>query len=238
MTAYAIYEFSDLILPLVEPFLSLEWRDAILLLNSSSYPLDTLEEAQGPDEGTSLLPSPSSTPFTKTTSRRRRQALPPRAARPQERPLRLAGILIFTWISIIVLPLPTPTNLSSPLKSVTPLSVACILPPLHPTRSPLEEYIHQSQILAPQSKLLVWPESAVILYGHGGLMREYAIERVRQEVSARYGVWVMMGLESDDPLYRGRRRNEVVLVGPRGVIGSYEKQRLVPCKSVYGSWGV
>lgn len=139
-------------------------------------------------------------------------------------PTLLLGIM---YALLLVMPLPAPISLSTPISTMTPLSIGCVLP-ARSHLSPIDNLVHASETLGPHAKLIVWPESALVLDGDENERAE-AIDKVHREVSARYRVWVMMGLES---VVGDRRRNEAVLVGPDGLIGSYEKQKLVPCEYV------
>jgi hypothetical protein len=120
-----------------------------------------------------------------------------------------------------------PSSLSHPLTEQTPVSLACILPK-HPAT--LNSLVQESTRLASQAKVLVWPETALQL---STVSERDDVLRQVEELAKKQGVWIAAGLSSlkdvDDGA-RVRRKNEVVFVGPDGVMGSYEKRKLVPCK--------
>lgn len=76
-----------------------------------------------------------------------------------------------------------------------------------------------------RAQLLVMPETELSLRFLGERM--YAIDRVQQSVAEQYGVHVMLTMEAPG-IEPGKEVNEVVLIGPNGVIGSYIKQSLFP----------
>jgi apolipoprotein N-acyltransferase len=144
----------------------------------------------------------------------------------------LSIILGIFYALLLALPLPPPVSLSAPISQITPFPIACVLPP-KATHASLDDLVYLSRTIGAQARLIVWPESALILNGGTDERRE-AVVRVWLEVCVQYGVWVAMGVDS---YYEatgdgrgGRRRNEVILVGPKGLIGKYAKQRLVPCE--------
>ncbi|KAG7529746.1 hypothetical protein FFLO_05435 [Filobasidium floriforme] len=145
--------------------------------------------------------------------------------------------LILTVVPGLFFPMMAPLSMSAPISKMTPISVGCVLPQAK-TRH-LADFIRETDQLAPYAKILLWPEQALHLRTEE--------ERVQvfiqvHEVAARHGVWVGVGLGSpprsnpvaEDDLEHPKRRNEIVLVGPHGVVGEYEKRRLVPIVESYG----
>ncbi|WVQ80723.1 hypothetical protein IAT38_002828 [Cryptococcus sp. DSM 104549] len=101
---------------------------------------------------------------------------------------------------------------------------------------PLDHYIYQSQTLGAHSRLTVWPEGAVRLPTRAA--RSDAIAQVAIRVCRQYGVWVLMGAQTDTENTVGSRGEktspkEAILVGPQGEVGSYDKQKLVPFVESY-----
>lgn len=146
--------------------------------------------------------------------------------------LSLASILSLALLvsGIVLAPSSRPDSLSKPLDHLTPLTLACILPE-HP--STLKSLIVESTRMASQA-ILVWPETAL----HLGTVneREEVLEAV-ESLAKSQGVWIAAGLSSVKGTNSGdkvTKRNEVVFVGPMGVVGSYEKRKLVPCE--FNSW--
>jgi hypothetical protein len=145
--------------------------------------------------------------------------------------------LILTVVPGLFFPMMAPLSMSAPISKMTPISVGCVLPQTK-TRH-LADFIRETDQLAPYAKILLWPEQALHLR-----TEEERVQVLIQvhEVAARHGVWVGVGLGSpprsnpvaEDDLEHPKRRNEIVLVGPQGVVGEYEKRRLVPIVESYG----
>ncbi|KAK8858522.1 hypothetical protein IAR55_002749 [Kwoniella newhampshirensis] len=147
----------------------------------------------------------------------------------------LTSTLLLTYGLLLAVPVPPPMSLSSHVDLLTPLSVRCVLPPASKL-SQLDSLIHSSETLGAHAKLIVWPEGSLRVNSMSE--RTDAVERVRRDISRRYGLWVVMSLESEmaaeNPGHKGKiRKNEAVLVGPDGEMGSYEKQKLVPLVESY-----
>ena len=146
-------------------------------------------------------------------------------------------VLLMTIIPGIFLPIKAPLSMSAPISEMTPISVGCVLPQMK-TRH-LADFLQETDQLAPHAKVLLWPEQALHLR-----TEEERVQVLIQvhEIAARHGVWVGVGLGSppksiptaEDDLERPKRRNEIVLVGPHGVVGEYEKRKLVPIVEAYG----
>ncbi|RXK41624.1 hypothetical protein M231_01123 [Tremella mesenterica] len=143
--------------------------------------------------------------------------------------ISLLLLLVSTFTILQIVPLPNMLSLSDGLATTTPFTIACVLPPGPSTD--LNTMVYLSETLGPHARLLVWPENVLVTLGEE---RQSAIDTVVREVAKRYGVWVVMGLDTrhDEPGEKARK-NEVVLVGPNGELGSYEKQKLVPLVESY-----
>jgi apolipoprotein N-acyltransferase len=76
--------------------------------------------------------------------------------------------------------------------------------------------------------LVLFPETASIV-PPGGDPRKQVVDAF-WDIATTYGHRVAVGLESGEV---GMRTNEVVLIDRLGEVGSYEKQRLVPCQSIW-----
>lgn len=148
------------------------------------------------------------------------------------------GVTIgMTILPVLFLGIGSPLSLSAPVSQVTPISVGCVLPLDQPQH--LDAMLKETEQLAPHAKVLLWPEQALHLRTNEE--RAYVFEEV-ERIAARHGVWVGVALGSparssptqDDDLEKMKRRNELVLIGPHGVVGEYEKQKLVPFVESYG----
>jgi apolipoprotein N-acyltransferase len=141
----------------------------------------------------------------------------------------LASVLALSLLisSMLLAPNNHPGSLSRPLDQATPIALGCVLPDQPATLSSL---IAESTRLASQAKLLVWPETALSL--STAIEREEVLKSVEKLAKAQ-GVWIAAGLSDVKDIGlsdKVRKRNEVVFVGPHGIIGSYEKRKLVPCE--------
>jgi hypothetical protein len=84
--------------------------------------------------------------------------------------------------------------------------------------------IHDTQALAASSRILVWPESALSL-GEEELIE--AIERVRFEVTAQYGVWVLMGVTIVFEEKGVKVENhEIILVDKEGEVSRHDARKM------------
>jgi len=144
-----------------------------------------------------------------------------------ERPPSVAvwvQIAVAVLLAISALPwLPEPLTLSSPLSDITPLSIGCLLGRTH--QHHVHTLIHDSRPLGGHARLILWPESALEV--NGKTARKDALNAVATELGKKYGALVAVGMESqlDD-----KRLNELVMVGPEGVLGEYSKQHLFPSR--------
>jgi hypothetical protein len=120
------------------------------------------------------------------------------------------------------LPAPMPMALDSPISEITPFKVGCALPSQnHPT---VEDIIHTLRQFGNRTQLIVLPETALALKYAGE--KTYAVDLVQRDVSEQYGTYVLLSTES--PGGRGKVKNEVTLVEPHGVLGTYVKRSLFP----------
>lgn len=157
----------------------------------------------------------------------------------------VVGVLLMTVLPGVIVPIKAPLSLSEPLERMTPISVGCVLPQSqsrHPHQHlTLDDYIRETEQLASHAKVLLWPEQALHLRTE---QERQEVLREVQGVTARYGIWVGVGLgsppraspveDNDDDAESIKRRNELVLIGPHGTIGEYSKRALVPLVESYG----
>jgi len=123
------------------------------------------------------------------------------------------------------LPTPLPPAIDSPIADTTPFTVGCALP--SKSRPSLTDIIHTLRQFGNRAQLVVLPETALSLHYVGD--KTYAADEVQRNVSEQYGTYVALSTES--PGNRGKMRNEVTLVGPHRVIGTYAKRSLFPSES-------
>jgi hypothetical protein len=183
------------------------------------------------------------------TGQREYGTLPPiPLEEPNEKPVQsfsrsfwwfLGFVISLTFLPGLILPLEYPSSFSAPLASSTPLSIGCVL---SATPHHLDSLIKETDRLASTAKILLWPEQALQLYSLED--REIVIRKVT-DVAQRHGVWIGLGLgsprspdeegegEEDEP-DSSKRRNEIVFVGPEGLVGVYTKRKLVPIVESYG----
>ncbi|KAF8973606.1 hypothetical protein BDZ97DRAFT_1775912 [Flammula alnicola] len=127
----------------------------------------------------------------------------------------------------------------SPIDAVTPLSVACALPPYqHYKRHvlTLEDYIRETDTLRSMAKIILWPEGAVTF--HSVEERENAFNEVRKRIP---GVYVGVSFEetiSDPNDSTGRKpitRTGLAVVSQKSndTYHTYYKRHLVPVAESY-----
>ncbi|WWD18410.1 hypothetical protein CI109_102860 [Kwoniella shandongensis] len=236
MTGYLTYQLITTTWPSLNPILPTSWQRTEKRRSSNGNNVSVLTQSvpnliEGieSDEREVLLDNqPNPVQYTTFTSTRE---IAPTWSRSTT---ILSFVLLTTYSLLLSVPIPVPISLSSPITAITPLSIGCVLPP--PSElSPLDTLIHASETLGSHAKLIVWPESA--LQTRSSIGRTSAIEKVRVEVSKRYAVWVLMGVDGEVQAglngEKKKRKNEVILVGPEGMVGSYEKQRLIPLVESY-----
>ena len=139
-------------------------------------------------------------------------------------PHKLLGGLTGLLGALTVLPARTPLSLNAPISEMTPLSVACVVPSQPQTT--VNETILALRQAGNSAQLLILPETALVL--GAGEDRGDVIALVQHAVCEQYGAYVLLSMES--PAARGKARNEVVLLGPHGVVDSYVKTSLFPGK--------
>lgn len=140
------------------------------------------------------------------------------------------------------IPEPPLSTTSAPLAEQTPFGLGFVLPS-GKAKWQISDLIHEAQIIGNRANLLVFPESAY--YAVTADDRQNIIDRFVREVCQQYGVWIQLGIDAPSTrAYSGtssllwylqqmtdKKTNEVVLIGPQGVLGSYAKQKLIPCES-------
>ena len=186
---------------------------------STKYDLETASELITPcpsiSLGTTFETDPDTgteTGTTKTAAMSLYDVSGTASRSPPSRDLSLGSlsiILIIIWTLLLSILHPSSLSLSAPLSRNTPLAVACVLPPPPLT---LMKMVHHSQMVAGRSKLLVWPSTDLAVLDDDDVER--MVDWVHREVTARYGVWVMMSLESEIHSLGIR----VVMVGPEGEV--------------------
>ena len=113
-------------------------------------------------------------------------------------------------------------ELSDPINQISPLSVACIIPPQpHPT---VEDLVLLLRQVGNRAQLIFMPETALALRWEDE--RNSIVDTIIHEVCRQYGVWVMLSLET--PARGSKHHNEVTLLAPHGMVGRYAKRSLFP----------
>lgn len=129
-------------------------------------------------------------------------------------------------------------SLSASLETQTPFEIGLVLPRPRGMRETIDTLIHEGQTIGNRANLLVYPENAFI--ARTAYERFDGIERIQYNLCKQYGIHVLMGIDSLDGAWSdidgvmvkvNGHVNEMVLIGPDGMMGSYLKQNLVPCKS-------
>jgi hypothetical protein len=109
------------------------------------------------------------------------------------------------WAFIFIQPLPTQMSLSAPLVNHTPLSVACIIPPIEYSSADL---IYLSQTVSGRVKSIIWPDDLVV---NTEWQRDVLVEEVHQAIGIQYGVWTLISV-----LVKETGVKERILVGAEG----------------------
>lgn len=145
--------------------------------------------------------------------------------------LTTAAAALATWRE------PETQSTSDSLDLQTPFGLGFVLPQ-GTGHWQLHELVHSAQTFGNRANLLVFRESAY--YAYDSWDRQVAIDTFVRDVCQQYGGWVQLGVDSPSEHETGRagpiiRRmrvkvNEVILIGPNGVVGSYRKQKLIPCE--------
>jgi hypothetical protein len=154
---------------------------------------------------------------TANTIKQRRSRL------PWKGPRKLGYALTAVFSILTTFPSRPTRQLSDPVNKVTPLSVACVIPPS--SRPDLDQVILTLRQFGTRAQLLVLPETALSLRWEGE--RAFVLDRIVGEVTEQYGTWVVVSMES--PAAGHKHLNEIALVGPHGIVGSYAKRSLFPC---------
>lgn len=146
----------------------------------------------------------------------------------------LAVFLVLLTIPSFILPnLPLS---ASDIDSVTPLSVACIIPPRHHIKNytpTLADYLAETSKVQNRAKILLWPEGAVTF--SSAQEREDAFAQARKKAEGSYvGVsFEEVVADASDPTgQRHYTRTGIALIDrdSNDTYLEYYKRNLVPCK--------
>lgn len=129
--------------------------------------------------------------------------------RPKQPKYLKSTVLAITllWAIIFAQSLPDHLSLSAPLVGHTPLSVACIIPPIHYTSADL---VYLSQTVSGRVKLVVWPDDLIV---DTEWQRDVLVEQVHQAIGVQYGVFTLISVHVEETGVKER-----ILVGVDGGI--------------------
>ncbi len=141
----------------------------------------------------------------------------------------LLALFAIVLCSLFFVRLPEPVSLSAPLSTITPLSIACVLPSQE--RVDPEEMIRSTVKLANRAKMILWPEDTFHFDSEHDEEKYHLVERIRT-VCQMYGIWVIAGIgyeldPTDDKIYA---RSAAILVDSSGAIGWYQRDGTSPGK--------
>jgi hypothetical protein len=131
------------------------------------------------------------------------------ATRPKEPKYLKFFILAIAllWAYIFIQPLPDQVSLSAPLIDHTPLSVACIIPPIEYSSA---DMIYLSQTVSGRVKMIIWPDDLTV---QTEWQRDVLVEDVHQAIGVQYGVWTLISVLVEETGVKER-----ILVGAEGGI--------------------
>lgn len=236
LTAYTAYQTGTFLLPAAQYQMediksSMSGRSGrFSFVSGTDTPISALATppwgGEAVSETSSLLPSPGNSRRTDST--------------PRPRSSGVAGLATAAmWAGLYTLTSEGDfQHLSASLHEQTPFGVGFVLPPTPKGHSSptIDTIIHEAQTIGNRANLLVFPET--VLIAKTDFERYDAIDRMIEEVCKQYGVWVQLGIDSYQGAWseeagirvkREGRINQVVLVSPDGEVGSYSKQKLIPC---------
>lgn len=141
---------------------------------------------------------------------------------PWKGPRKLGYALTALLAGMSALPDAPKAELSDPINQISPLALACVIPPeQHPT---LDDIVHALRQVGNRAQMVVLPETAMPLRWEEE--RDHVMGRIVKDECDQYGVWVAVSMET--PTRGSKHSNEVVLLSPNGVVGTYAKRSLFP----------